>query len=196
MDSLVSEHGLQQLQLWSSRPRGSCGMQVQLPRSMRDLLGPGIETMSPAFSSRLLTTGPPRKSLYFYFQKCSFMSSLSFWMAHVFLIVAVQLPHCVFCNPMDCSPPGIFVHGISQAGILEWVAISFSRGSSQPSPGIEPMSPAMAGGFFIIEPPRKPLICNRYLYIIYGNRCTFIYVADTVPCLSFAFWLCFLLQFW
>jgi len=29
------------------------------------------------------------------------MSSLSFWMAHVFLIVAVQLPHCVFCAPMD-----------------------------------------------------------------------------------------------
>ena len=30
------------------------------------------------------------------------------------------------------SPPGSFVHGISQAGILEWVAVSFSRGSSQP----------------------------------------------------------------
>ena len=36
------------------------------------------------------------------------------------------------CNPMDCSPPGSFVHGISQARILEWVAISFSRGSSRP----------------------------------------------------------------
>ena len=33
---------------------------------------------------------------------------------------------------MDCSPPGSSVPGISQAGILEWVAISFSRGSSQP----------------------------------------------------------------
>ena len=31
------------------------------------------------------------------------------------------------CNPMDCSPPGSFVHGISQVGILEWVAISFSN---------------------------------------------------------------------
>ena len=36
------------------------------------------------------------------------------------------------CNPMDCSPPGSSVHGILQARILEWVAISFSRGSSQP----------------------------------------------------------------
>ena len=33
---------------------------------------------------------------------------------------------------MDCTPPGSSVHGISQARILEWVAISFSRGSSQP----------------------------------------------------------------
>ena len=34
------------------------------------------------------------------------------------------------CNPMDCSPPGSSVHGISQARILEWVAVSSSRGSS------------------------------------------------------------------
>ena len=36
------------------------------------------------------------------------------------------------CNPMDCSPPSSSVHGILQARILEWVAISFSRGSSWP----------------------------------------------------------------
>ena len=36
------------------------------------------------------------------------------------------------CNPMDCSPPGSSVHGILQARKLEWVAISFSRGFSQP----------------------------------------------------------------
>ena len=36
------------------------------------------------------------------------------------------------CDPMDCSPPGSSVHGIFQARILEGVAISFSRGSSQP----------------------------------------------------------------
>ena len=35
-------------------------------------------------------------------------------------------------NPMDCSPPGSSVHGIFQARVLEWVAVSFSRGSSQP----------------------------------------------------------------
>ena len=36
------------------------------------------------------------------------------------------------CNPVDCSLPGSSVHGIFQARILEWVAISFSRGSSWP----------------------------------------------------------------
>ena len=36
------------------------------------------------------------------------------------------------CDPMDWSLPGSSVHGIFQARVLEWVAISFSRGSSQP----------------------------------------------------------------
>ena len=36
------------------------------------------------------------------------------------------------CEPMDCSPPGFSGHGILQARILEWVAISFSRGSFRP----------------------------------------------------------------
>ena len=38
----------------------------------------------------------------------------------------------ILCNPMDCSPPGSSVHGSLQARILEWVVISFSRGSSRP----------------------------------------------------------------
>ena len=37
------------------------------------------------------------------------------------------------CDPIDCSPPGSTVHWIFQARILEWVAIFYSRGSSQPS---------------------------------------------------------------
>ena len=36
------------------------------------------------------------------------------------------------CDPMDCSLPGSSVHGILQAGILEWLAIPFSKGSSRP----------------------------------------------------------------
>ena len=56
-------------------------------------------------------------------------------------------------HPMDCSPPGSSVHGISQARILEWVAI-FSW--DLPGPGIIPASPALASSFFTTEPPRKP----------------------------------------
>ena len=42
-------------------------------------------------------------------------------------------------DPVDCSLPGFSIHGIFQARVLEWVAISFSRGSSQPrdtNPGL------------------------------------------------------------
>ena len=44
--------------------------------------------------------------------------------------------HPTLCNPMDCSPPGSSVHGISQARILEQVAVPSSRGSSRPRDGI------------------------------------------------------------
>ena len=53
------------------------------------------------------------------------------------------------CDPMDCSPPSSSAHGISQARILEWVAISSSKGSSRL------MSPALAGRFISTVPPGK-----------------------------------------
>ena len=47
--------------------------------------------------------------------------------------VVVLVAKCLtLCNPMDCSLPCSSVHGIIQARTLEWVADSFSRGSSQP----------------------------------------------------------------
>ena len=51
-------------------------------------------------------------------------------MLHIFFVVKL----CpILCDPIDCSLPSSSVHAISQARILEWVAISFSRGSSRPS---------------------------------------------------------------
>ena len=48
------------------------------------------------------------------------------------VILWLILKSCpALCNLMDCSPPGSSVHGISLSRLLEWVAISFSRGSSQ-----------------------------------------------------------------
>ena len=59
---------------------------------------------------------------------------------------AQLLQSCLtLCNPMDCSPPGSSVHGIFQARILEWVAVSFSRGifPTQGSNQLSPVSPAL-----------------------------------------------------
>ena len=55
---------------------------------------------------------------------------------------AKSLQSCpTLCDPVDGSPLGSSVPGILQARILEWVAISFSRGF--PDPGIKPRSPAL-----------------------------------------------------
>ena len=60
----------------------------------------------------------------------------------------------VMSDYMGCSLPGSSVHGISQARILEWVAISSSRGSSRPREQscISSASPALAGRFLTTEP--------------------------------------------
>ena len=50
----------------------------------------------------------------------------------VYMKVLVALSCATLCNPMDYSPPGSSVHGTLHARILEWVAISFSKGSSKP----------------------------------------------------------------
>ena len=59
------------------------------------------------------------------------------------------------CNPMDYSLPCSSVHGISQARILEWVAISSSSGSSQPRDRTH--ISCLAGKFFTTESPQKPM---------------------------------------
>ena len=61
---------------------------------------------------------------------------------------------------LDCSPPGSSVHGISKARILEWVAISFSRGSFRP--GDQTHIFCIGSGFFTTEPRGKP---NRGLRV-------------------------------
>ena len=63
------------------------------------------------------------------------------------------------CDLMDCSPPGSSVHGILQARILEWVAISFPRGSSWPRGQTHVSCVSHIGGeFFTVELPGKPMM--------------------------------------
>ena len=63
-------------------------------------------------------------------------------------VKVAQLCPALF-NPMDCSLPGSCVHRILQARILEWVAVPFSRGSSQPR------SPTLQANSLPSEPPGK-----------------------------------------
>ena len=81
---------------------------------MWDLPGPGMEPVFPALAGGFLTAGPPGKS-----QNVTFLKSES-----SYLNVVVKLLSRV---QLFCSPPGSSVLGISQAGIVEWVAISFFK---------------------------------------------------------------------
>ena len=74
-------------------------------------------------------------------------------------------PYLTLCSSMDCSLPGSSVLGISQARILEWVAIFLS--GDCPNPGIEPRSPALAGRFFTTDQPGKPLNSCLSIYLFY-----------------------------
>ena len=81
---------------------------------------------------------------------------LSLDLSWIFFSMCVcVLSHVWLCNPLDCSLSSSSVHGISQARILEWFTISFSR---LPDPGIKPMSPVLAGRFLTTAPPRKPIL--------------------------------------
>ena len=64
---------------------------------------------------------------------------------------------------MDCSPPGSSVHGILQARILEWVAISSSR-------GIKPRSPALQADSLPAEPLRKPIELREFPFNHFRGR--------------------------
>ena len=73
---------------------------------------------------------------------------------------AKSLQSCLtLCEPKDCSPPGSCVHGIFQAGILEWVAISLR---DSPNPGIKLGSPALASRLLTTWEDFCRVVQNRY----------------------------------
>ena len=70
------------------------------------------------------------------------------------------------CDPMECSRPGFSVQGTFQARILEWLANSYSRGSTQPRDGTCVFYvPALAGGFFITSTTWGVTLNSRILQI-------------------------------
>ena len=76
--------------------------------------------------------------------------ALSFIILSNFICLKVKVAQLctTLCDPMDYGLPGSSVHGIFQARILEWVAVPFSRGASQPRDRTQVS--CIAGGFFTV----------------------------------------------
>ena len=79
------------------------------------------------------------------------LSSVSGWVFSLCVLVPRSCP--TLCDLMDCSPPGSSIHGIFQARILGWVAISFPRGSPRPRDWIHVSR--IAGRLFTVWATRK-----------------------------------------
>ena len=87
------------------------------------------------------------------------------------------------CNPVDCSPPGPFIHGVLQARIPEWVAIPLFRGYSQPRDWTQVC--CIAGRFFTIWATREALVGAGW-----GSWCDCILVSSTYFDFFFFFLVC------
>ena len=107
--------------------------------SLEDLPDPGTEPRSPELQTDSLLSelqGSPLSLL-------------------AAAVAAKSLQSCLtLYDSMDCSPPGSSVHGILQAGILEWSG--YSPGNL-PNPGTEPRSLALQEDSLLSEPPRSIL---------------------------------------
>ena len=97
-------------------------------------------------------------------------------MCMIVCVCAKPLQLCLtLCDPMDCSPPGFYVHGILQARVLEWVAMPSSRGNL-PDPGIKPRSltsTALAGRFFTTSATWAATYMCTYI-------CTYMYITSAL----------------
>ena len=92
------------------------------------------------------------------------------------LLSRVQL----FCSSVSCHLPGPFVHGIFQSRILEWVAISYSRGSFQPRDQTRVLvSPALVGRFSTTSPTWEDP-WPYYTPVLTNVRCSFLFSLSTL----------------
>ena len=103
------------------------------------------------------------------------------------------MPHCyhrrkesevsqlcpTLCDPMDCSMPGSSIHKIFQARILEWVTISFSRGSSQPRD--QTWVSLTEARLFTVWATREVIsLCNPLLHWIWAWTCDLLWPVWTL----------------
>ena len=145
-------------------------------------------TLAQQWKCWVLTTGLPENSLHVHI--FIFFTKKSSWRRiHTWFVLASLLYHSgwsitgpqqidpgfvaqfcwTFYDPMDCSPPGSSVHEILQARILEWVAIPFSRGSSQARDWTTLQADSLPS-----EPPGKPqwiILVFIYMYVFCFSLC-------------------------
>ena len=87
----------------------------------------------PVFSPFLLEIIQTANYLRHFLYDVHYAHPLSLVLYYCMTLLCLVTQSCLtLCSPMGCSPPGSSVHGIFQARILEWVVISFFKGSSQP----------------------------------------------------------------
>ena len=115
--------------------------------------------------------------IYFYWSKVGLLCCVktlvySKLIQCIYMCVRVYVCVCVcmcvqsrpsLCDPVDCNLPGFSVLGISQARILEWIAISYSRGLTWPRD--QSHISCLAGRFFTAEPLGKSTYIYRYIYV-------------------------------
>ena len=126
-----------------------------------DLPNPGMEPaslMSSALAGVFFTTSAIWEAIYINFHIIfhnSVLQVLNTVPCAIYIVHGCSVPKScpTLCDPMDCGLPGSSIHGISQTRILEWVAISFSRGSSRSRDRMHVS--CITGRFFTTEPPGK-----------------------------------------
>ena len=93
------------------------------------------------------------------------------------------------CSPVGCSPPGSSAHGILQARILEWVIISFCRGSSRPRDGTHISYVSYIGGRVLYQlsyqgsPHHLMAYSNIWVILTIHGAC--IHAKSLQSCLTF-----------
>ena len=162
-------------------PGKNSGVQLPCPPP-GDLPNPRIKPMSPTLQLDSLLSEPLN----------SFQGPRQF-KPHWFL----PGPFCVWvtqlcltlCEPMDWGSPGSSIYGISQSRILEWVAIPFVRGSSQPRGWT--WSPTLQADSLLCEPlekpPGKPLLLGTLIWLL-------LYVFPILNCFQHIVCFLFILQ--
>ena len=102
------------------------------------------------------------------------------------LVVVLVAQLCLtVCNPRDCSLPGSSAHGILQAGILEWVAMPFSRASFQTRDWT--WVSFFAGRFFTFWVTREVPFSQLYKYLIHCRYYVYKSFSQKVFCYSVFF---------